>query len=79
MRLWTSLLDWKKHPAGELLALYAQRWEQESFYRELKVDMRSSPLVFRFTIIWEKVIVIVGEEWPGDYCNDLGGCGHGRL
>jgi hypothetical protein len=45
VRLWTSLLDWKKHPASGLLALYAQRWEQESFYRELKVDMRSSPLV----------------------------------
>jgi hypothetical protein len=45
VRLWTSLLDWKKHPAGELLALYARRWEQEGFYRELKVDMRSSPLV----------------------------------
>ena len=45
VRLWTSLLDWRKHPASELLALYARRWEQESFYRELKVDMRSSPLV----------------------------------
>ena len=45
VRLWTSLLDWKKHSASELLALYARRWEQESFYRELKVDMRSSPLV----------------------------------
>ncbi|HUR44830.1 MAG TPA: IS4 family transposase [Candidatus Saccharimonadales bacterium] len=45
VRLWTSLLDWKKYPAGELLALYARRWEQESFYRELKVDLRSSPLV----------------------------------
>ena len=45
VRLWTSLLDWKKHPASELLALYARRWEQESFYRELKVDMRSSQLV----------------------------------
>ena len=45
VRLWTSLLDWKKHPASELLALYAQRWEQESFYRELKVDLRSTPLV----------------------------------
>jgi hypothetical protein len=45
VRLWTSLLDWNKHPAAELLALYARRWEQESFYRELKVDMRSSPLV----------------------------------
>ena len=45
VRLWTSLLDWKAHPASELLALYARRWEQESFYRELKVDLRSSPLV----------------------------------
>jgi len=45
VRLWTSLLDWRQHPASELLALYAQRWEQESFYRELKVDMRSNPLV----------------------------------
>ena len=45
VRLWTSLLDWKKHPAGELLALYARRWEQESFYRELKVDLRSAPLL----------------------------------
>ena len=41
--LWTSLLDWKKHPASELLALYARRWEQEIFYKELKVDTRSTP------------------------------------
>lgn len=45
VRLWTSLLDWRPHPARALLALYARRWEQESFYRELKVDMRSTPLV----------------------------------
>ena len=45
VRLWTSLLDWEKHPARELLALYARRWEQEVFYRELKVDMRSAQLV----------------------------------
>ena len=32
VRLWTSLLDWRRHPAAELLALYAQRWEQEIFY-----------------------------------------------
>jgi len=43
VRLWTSLLDWRKHPAAELLALYAHRWEQELFYKELKVDMRSTP------------------------------------
>jgi hypothetical protein len=43
VRLWTSLLDWKRHPARELLSLYARRWEQEIFYKELKVDMRSTP------------------------------------
>jgi hypothetical protein len=42
VRLWTSLLDWKRHPATELLALYARRWEQEVFYKELKVDTRST-------------------------------------
>lgn len=36
VRLWTTLLDEEKHPAKDLLALYAQRWEQELFFRELK-------------------------------------------
>jgi hypothetical protein len=36
VRLWTTLLDEKRHPAQELLALYARRWEQELFFRELK-------------------------------------------
>lgn len=45
VRLWTSLLDWRCHPAAELLALYAHRWEQEIFYKELKIDTRSSPLL----------------------------------
>src|SRR5271166_3278561 len=26
VRLWTSLLDWRQHPATELLALYGRRW-----------------------------------------------------
>ena len=43
VRLWTSLLDWRRYPAQELLALYGRRWEQEVFYKELKVDMRSTP------------------------------------
>ena len=43
VRLWTSLLDWRRYPAAELLALYGRRWEQEVFYKELKVDMRSTP------------------------------------
>lgn len=45
VRLWTSLLDWQKHPAEELLALYSRRWDQEIFYKELKVDMRSTFLL----------------------------------
>jgi hypothetical protein len=43
VRLWSSLLDYRRHPATELLALYARRWEQEVFYKELKVDSRSTP------------------------------------
>jgi hypothetical protein len=43
VRLWTSLLDWRRYPASELVALYGRRWEQETFYKELKVDMRSMP------------------------------------
>jgi hypothetical protein len=49
VRLWTSLLDWKKHPAKELLGLYARRWEHECFYRELKVDMRSAKRLQSYT------------------------------
>lgn len=45
VRLWTSLLDWRRHPAATLLALYARRWEHEVFYKELKVDTRSTPRV----------------------------------
>ena len=37
--------DFKKHPADVLVALYSRRWEQEGFYRELKVDMRSADLI----------------------------------
>jgi hypothetical protein len=43
VRLWTSLLDWRRYLASELVALYGRRWEQELFYKELKVDMRSTP------------------------------------
>jgi hypothetical protein len=42
VRLWTSLLHEKAHPALALLALYARRWEQEIAYHELKVDLRAS-------------------------------------
>lgn len=42
VRLWTSLLDAKKYPAAELLALYAQRWEVEITVKELKIELRGS-------------------------------------
>ena len=40
LRLWTSLTDWRKHPALELIKLYGRRWEQELFFKELKIHMR---------------------------------------
>lgn len=39
LRLWTSLLDWRKHPAVKLLALYFQRWEVETTVREMKITI----------------------------------------
>lgn len=45
VRLWTTLLDGKKHPASELVALFTQRWEHELFYRELKAHVAGSSLL----------------------------------
>ena len=50
VRLWTSLLDAKKYPALELLALYAQRWEVELGFKELKVDLRGGALLNGHTV-----------------------------
>ena len=36
IRLWTTLLDPTGHPAADLVELYAKRWEEELFFRELK-------------------------------------------
>lgn len=36
MRFWTSLLDETQDPAAVLVELYATRWEEELFFRELK-------------------------------------------
>lgn len=49
VRLWTSLLECDRHPAIELLRLYAQRWEQEIAFKELKVEMRHSSLLNSYT------------------------------
>jgi hypothetical protein len=45
MRLWTSLLEARKAPALELAQLYAQRWQHELYYREMKVELRSGELL----------------------------------
>jgi Transposase DDE domain len=50
LRLWTTLLDPKTAPAKELIALYAQRWEHELFYRELKRQLRKSGLLQSHTV-----------------------------
>lgn len=50
VRLWTDLWDERRHPAHELLALYAQRWEIELGTRELKLDLRGCVLLQSHTV-----------------------------
>ena len=50
VRLWTSLLDAAAYPASELLPLYAKRWEQELYYKQLKLELRSSELLRSHTV-----------------------------
>jgi hypothetical protein len=45
IRLWTTLLDPKSAPALELARLYAQRWEQELYWRQMKLEMRKTALL----------------------------------
>lgn len=46
-RLVTTLLDPAAAPAGELAALYAQRWEIESIFDELKTHQRGPRAILR--------------------------------
>jgi hypothetical protein len=53
-RYWTSLLDPAAYPAGELVGLYAQRWEEELGLDEIKTHQGGAttvnrPLIFRCT------------------------------
>jgi hypothetical protein len=43
LRLWTTLLDCERYPAEELARHYAERWECELYFRELKLDVRNAP------------------------------------
>lgn len=48
--LWTTLQDPTTAPAGELVELYAKRWEHELFYREIKRQLRKSGLLQAHTV-----------------------------
>ena len=50
VRLWTSLLDARRYPAAELLALYARRWEHELATKQCKVDLRGGDLLSSYTV-----------------------------
>jgi len=47
IRLLTDLLDPDAHPAVELAALYHERWEVESSYRQIKTFQRGPQQVLR--------------------------------
>ena len=49
LRLWTSLLDDARFPARELAEVYAARWEQELYFRELKRQLGSNDLLRSLT------------------------------
>ncbi len=51
LRLGTSLLDPTVAPARELLELYAQRWEQELYFRQLKLQLRRTALLQSHTVV----------------------------
>lgn len=50
LRLWTSLVDPRSAPAIELAQLYAQRWEHELYFRELKRQVRKTDRLQSHTI-----------------------------
>lgn len=50
LRLWTSLLDPVTAPALELAQLYAQRWEHELYFREVKRQLRRNAVLQSHTV-----------------------------
>ena len=50
LRLWTSLLDPRTAPARELAQLYAQRWEHELYFRDLKHQLRTTAVLQSHTV-----------------------------
>jgi len=60
VRLITTLLDPVKAPADELAGLYAQRWNEETGYDELKTHLRGPNRVLR-----SPLPDLVEQEWYG--------------
>jgi hypothetical protein len=50
LRLWTTLLDHKRCPASQLAEHYATRWENELYYRELKIDVNGDSVLAGHTV-----------------------------
>jgi hypothetical protein len=50
LRLWTNLVGAEACPAEELARLYTQRWEQELYYRQMKLELRRSELLQSQTV-----------------------------
>ncbi len=59
-RLITTILDPEQAPAGELAALYHDRWEIETALDELKTHLRGSKIVLR-----SKTPELVRQEFYG--------------
>lgn len=64
IRLLTDLIDVEAYPAAELAALYHERWEAESAYRQLKTFQRGPTQVLRSTApalvrqeVWAHLVV----------------------
>jgi hypothetical protein len=50
LRLWTTLIDPPTAPALELARLYAERWEQELYFRDVKHHLRRTDLLQSHTV-----------------------------
>jgi hypothetical protein len=50
LRLWTSLMNPREAPALDVAQLYAQRWEQELYFREVKRQLRRTDLLQSHTV-----------------------------
>jgi hypothetical protein len=61
VRLWTSLVEARAHPASRLLQLYRERWEQELAIGELKQTLHGGALLRsqKARTAWHEVAALV--------------------